>query len=231
MNIFLINTESGVNQPPISVGGFVDVPSPGEIIVGTTEVDFDYFLGYTVTDSKYRIETVSKYSLIQSEQLNSKPILRPWYEGTLGDGKYCLVNQEPNSVPHYDVPFLAFRQEIRDSYAGIVLRSIDNLDQLAYYSNYSYDQNTLGSTCSFRFIKRINLPAGSYVFAHAYNEIMRPSTTLKNFIILYLMLGTLKPRALFNETNVSCKVTSEGYIQVDIPENVEGDSLTLKLEF
>lgn len=233
MNIFLVNTDSGVQEPPISVGGFVDVPSPGETIVGTPEANFNYFFGRTIVEEGCTLITVSNYSLIQSEQANSKPILCPWYEGRLGGGDYCLVNDEPNSIPHRDIPFLAYRDTMPDSYGGIVLRPMDNLIQVAYYANYSYYSGiTLGSTCLFGFGgRRINLPAGLYAFGYGYNEIMRPSTTLYNFIILYLMLDRLHSGAFFNETNVICEVTPEGYITVEISENIQAGSLTLKLEF
>lgn len=237
MNLLLARTQDDIHAAPIFFRGFVEVPQTGEII-GTSDGSPESFFFETDINGEYTLLSASDYSLIQTEQRNSKPILFPWYRGSLGGGGVCLVNDLPNSVPHYDIPFLAYTPSIRNSYHGIVLRPVGNLNTIAYISNYSYEGNTLGATSIFKFSREINIAAGEYLIGYSGYDgvsstyITNPSGTLYTFLVNALMLYNIVSAGLyFNDIPIELHVNSDNYINVIVSENVTGNKLTIKMTF
>lgn len=235
MNLFLVNTGEGYHEPPTSIKGFVKVPQDEELISGNNEANMSYFFGYTDINGEYTLERVSDMSIIQSEQRNSKPILYPWYQGTLGGGGVCLVNESSNAIPKYDVPFLAYNEAFPNQYEGIVLRPVDNLTTIAYCSNYPYYSDILGFVSQFQFSRKINLSEGEYLIGHSGSDLSSgilvnsPSNSLHNFLINALMLNAITAGLFFNDIPIELNVTKEGYIKVIVTGAVTGNNLLIKM--
>ena len=235
MNLFLVDTGEGYHEPPKSIKGFFKVPNEGETLQGTSEADMSYFLDRTDINGEYSLITVAETSIIQAGVTNSKPVLYPWYQGTLGTDGKCLVNESSNDTPKYDIPFLAYREPFPNPNAGIVLRPVSNLSTKAYISGYPYYSDILGFESKIQFSRPINLEEGGYLIGYSGSDlssqilINSPSNSLYNFLINALMLKTVISGLYINDIPIELVVTPEGYIKVTLSSNVTGNNLIFKM--
>lgn len=148
----------------------------------------------------------------------------------------CLVSENNNSVPHYDVPFAVYKDTVHTSTKGIILRPLAELNTVAYASEYAYSDNKLGYESTFAFVRPINIPAGDYLFGYSYADesigltIEEQSKNLMCFLANSLLLAPLIDAGLyFNDIPIDLSIVSDKCIQVKLPDNVKGSRLVIKL--